>query len=42
VAGGWKRVQNEVLHNLQASPDIRGMKSRRKSLAGNLERIGGM
>jgi hypothetical protein len=30
VAGGWRRLHNEVLHNLYASPNvIRAMKSRR-------------
>jgi hypothetical protein len=31
VAGGWRRLHNEELHNLYASPDvIRMFKSRRK------------
>jgi hypothetical protein len=30
VAGGWRRLHNEVLHNLYASPDIiKVIKSRR-------------
>jgi hypothetical protein len=29
VAGGWRRLHNEELHNLYASPNvIRGVKSR--------------
>jgi len=31
VAGGWKRLHDDELHNLYASPDIiRVIKSRRK------------
>jgi hypothetical protein len=31
MAGGWRRVHNEQLHNLYASPNIiRVIKSRRK------------
>jgi len=29
VAGGWKILQNEELHNFCASPNVRVMKSRR-------------
>jgi hypothetical protein len=29
VAGGWRRVHKEELHNLYASPNIRVIKSRR-------------
>jgi hypothetical protein len=30
VAGGWRRLHNEELHNLYASPDIiRGIKKRK-------------
>jgi hypothetical protein len=25
VAGGWRRLHNEVLHNLYASPNFRGI-----------------
>jgi hypothetical protein len=37
VAGGWKRLHNEELHNLYASPNIiMVMKSRRIRLAGHV------
>jgi hypothetical protein len=43
VAGGWRRLHNEELHNLYASPDvIRMMKSRRMRGAGHVACIGGM
>jgi hypothetical protein len=29
VAGGWRRLHNEELRNLYASPDIKVIKSRR-------------
>jgi hypothetical protein len=41
VAGGWKRLHNEELHNLYASPNIiRMMKSRRMIGAGHVARMG--
>jgi len=41
VAGGWRRLHNEELHNLYASPDItRAIKSRRISWAGHVARLG--
>jgi hypothetical protein len=37
VAGGWKRLHNEELHNLYTSPNIiRVIKSRRVRLAGHV------
>jgi hypothetical protein len=30
VAGGWRRLLNEELHNFYSSPNIRVMKSRRR------------
>jgi hypothetical protein len=37
VAGGWRRLHNEELHNLYASPHIiRTMKSRSMGWAGQL------
>jgi hypothetical protein len=37
VAGGWRRLHNEDLHNLNASPDIiRVIKLRRKRWAGHV------
>jgi hypothetical protein len=43
VAGGWRRLHNEELHNLYASPDIvRVIKSRRMGWAGHIGRMGEM
>jgi hypothetical protein len=43
VAEGWRRLHNEELHNLYASPDIIGlMKSRRTRCAGHVARMGKM
>jgi hypothetical protein len=41
VAGGWRRLHNEELHNLYTSPDIiRVIKARGVRLAGRVERMG--
>jgi len=40
VAGGWRRLHNEELHNLYASPYIRVTKSRGMIWAGLVERKG--
>jgi len=40
VAGGWRRLHNEELHNMYASPDtIRMFKSRRMRGTGHVARI---
>jgi hypothetical protein len=41
VMGGWKKLQNEELHNLFSSPDvIRMMKSRRMRWVGHVACMG--
>jgi hypothetical protein len=43
VAGGWRRLHNEELHNMYASPNIvRVVKSRRLRCAGYVARMGEM
>jgi hypothetical protein len=43
VAGGWRRLHNEELHNLYTSPNIiRVTKSRRMRWARNVSRMGEM
>jgi hypothetical protein len=40
VAGDWRRVHNEELHNVYASPNIiRVIKSRRMKWAGHVARV---
>jgi hypothetical protein len=40
VAGGWRRLRNEELHNLYTSPNIiRVIKSRRMRWAEHVERM---
>jgi hypothetical protein len=36
VVGGWRRLHNEELHNVYASPKIRVIKSRRMRSAGHV------
>jgi hypothetical protein len=41
VTGGWRKLLNEELHNLNSSPNIiRMINSRRMRLAGNVARMG--
>jgi hypothetical protein len=41
VAGEWRKLHNEELHNLYSSPDIiRQVKSRRMRWAGHVTRMG--
>jgi hypothetical protein len=41
VAGEWRKLHNEELHNLYSSPDIiRQVKSRRMRRAGHVARMG--
>jgi hypothetical protein len=43
VAGGWRRLHNEELHNLYAASSItKMMKSRRIRMAGHVARVGDM
>jgi hypothetical protein len=43
LAGGWRRLHDKELYNLLASPNAVGViKSRRKSWAGHLARVGRM
>jgi hypothetical protein len=43
VEGGWRRLQNEELHNLYTSPNIvRVIKSRLMILAEHIARMGEM
>jgi hypothetical protein len=43
VAGGWRRLHNEELHNLYASPDINKMiRSRMMRWRGHVARIENM
>jgi hypothetical protein len=41
VTGGWRKLHNEVLHNLYSSPSIiRMIKSRKMRWAGHVARMG--
>jgi len=41
MEGGWRRLHNEELHNLYASPHIiKVIKSRRMKCAGHVARMG--
>jgi hypothetical protein len=41
VTGGWRKLHNEELHNLNSSPSkIRVIKSRRMRCAGHVARMG--
>jgi hypothetical protein len=41
VAGGWRRLHNEELHNMYALPNIiKTIKSRRMRWAGHVARMG--
>jgi hypothetical protein len=40
VAGGWRRLHNEELHNFHASLSIRAIKPRRMRWAKNVARMG--
>jgi hypothetical protein len=42
VAGGWRGLQNEKLHNLYASPNIRMIKSKRLERAWHVAHMGEM
>jgi hypothetical protein len=42
VAGGWRRLHIEVLHNLYASPNIMVIKSRRMRWVGHVAFMGRM
>jgi hypothetical protein len=39
VTGEWRKLHNEVIHNLYSSPDIRQVKSRRMGWAGHVARM---
>jgi len=40
VAGGWRRLHNEELHNLYSSQNVRVIKSMRMGLVGYAARTG--
>jgi hypothetical protein len=42
VAGSWRRLHNEELHNLYSSPNIRVIKSRRVRWPRHVARMGAM
>jgi len=42
VAGGWRRLHNEELHNLYTSLNIRAMKSRKMRRSRHVARRDGM
>jgi hypothetical protein len=41
-AGGWRKLNNEQLHNLYASSNVRVIKSKRMRRKGHVARLGGM
>jgi hypothetical protein len=40
VTAEWRKLHNEELHNLNLTPDIRQVKSRRSMSAGHVARMG--
>jgi hypothetical protein len=40
VIRDWRKLRNEMLHNLYSSPDIKMVKSRRMRWTGHVARVG--